>query len=47
MPETPQGRELFPQARERIQRGIVECGIPSLTLSISTSNNVKRCLLEQ
>ena len=40
MSETPQGHELFHQARERIQRGMVERGIPSLTIAVAQGNSV-------
>jgi len=35
MTEMPQGHELFHLARERIQRGMVERGIPSLTIAVA------------
>jgi len=38
--ETPQGRKLFRQARERIQRGIAERGIPSLAIAVAQGNTV-------
>lgn len=40
MAETSQGQERFSQARERIQRGIVERGIPSLTIAVSQGNTI-------
>lgn len=40
MRETPQGHELFHQARERIQQGMVERGIPSLTIAVAQGNTV-------
>lgn len=40
MIETPQGHELFHQAREHIQQGIVERGIPSLAIAVAQGNTV-------
>ena len=40
MTETPQGCELFHQARQRIQRGMIECGIPSLAITVAQGNSV-------
>lgn len=40
MAETLQGHELFHRARERIQRGMVERGIPSLTIAVAQGNTV-------
>lgn len=40
MTETPQGHELFHQAREHIQQGMVERGIPSLTIAVAQGNTM-------
>ncbi|GCE08528.1 serine hydrolase domain-containing protein [Dictyobacter aurantiacus] len=40
MAETQQGRELFHQARERIQREMIERGIPSITIAVAQGNEI-------
>ena len=40
MTETLQGHGLFYQARQRIQRGIIERGIPSLAIAVAQGNSV-------
>ena len=40
MTETLQGHELFHQARQRIQRGMIERGIPSLAIAVAQGNSV-------
>ncbi|GLV55109.1 hypothetical protein KDH_19560 [Dictyobacter sp. S3.2.2.5] len=40
MTETQQGREIFHQARERIQREMVERGIPSIAIAVAHGNEI-------
>lgn len=40
MEETSQAYELFHQARQRIQQGIIERGIPSLSIAVTQGNSV-------